>query len=108
MLLAAETGGANSWCMLPSFLAIIFLFYLLFIRSESKKRAQHEEMIRQLKKNDRVVTIGGIYGTVASVSQEKDEIVLRVDENTNTKIRVSRRAIAQVLKDDQDSKDSSS
>ncbi len=100
-LLAAEGGGGSPLSILPAMLIIMVLFYFFFIRSESKKRARHEEMLKQLKKNDRVMTIGGIYGTVAGVSQEKDEVVLRVDENNNTKIRVSRSAIARVIQEEE-------
>jgi len=48
-----------------------------------------------LKKNDRIVTIGGILGTVMNV--QKDEVTIRVDESTNTKLRMQRNAIARVI-----------
>ncbi len=50
---------------------------------------------RQIKKNDRVVTIGGIVGTVATVKE--DEVTLKVDESNNTKITFSRVAIQRVM-----------
>ncbi len=100
-LLAAEGGGGSSLCMLPSILIIFVLMYLFFIRPESQKRARHEEMIKQLKKNDRVMTVGGIYGTVVSVSHEKDEVVLRVDDNNNTRIRVSCGSILRVIQQEE-------
>ncbi len=104
-LLAAEGGGGSPLSILPSILIIFMLLYFFFIRPESKKRAQHEEMLKQLKKNDRVITAGGIHGTVVGISPEKDEVVLRVDENNNTRIRVSRGFILRVIQEEE-SKDS--
>ena len=55
---------------------------------------------QNLKKNDRVVTIGGIYGTVVNVQKDLDEVTIKVDENTNTKLRMQRAAIARVIASD--------
>jgi preprotein translocase subunit YajC len=79
------------------FLMIAVLFYLLMIRPERRKRAELAEMLRNLKKNDRVVTIGGIFGTVLTAGKDSDEVTLKVDESTNTKLRMQRNAIARVL-----------
>jgi preprotein translocase subunit YajC len=53
-----------------------------------------------LKKNDRVVTIGGILGTVTMVQQGSDEVTIKVDENNNTKLRIKRSAIDRVVAPD--------
>jgi preprotein translocase subunit YajC len=58
------------------------------------------EWLNNLKKNDRVVTIGGIYGTVMNAKRESDEVILKVDETNDTKIRVIYNAIARVIVDD--------
>ena len=47
-------------------------------------------MLQNLKKNDRVVTIGGIYGTVVNAQKDLDEVTIKVDESTNTKLRMQR------------------
>lgn len=52
-------------------------------------------MLEALGKNDKVVTVGGIHGTIRWI--KGDEVMLLVDESTNTKLRVSRSAIAQVV-----------
>lgn len=78
-------------------LAIAVLFYLLMIRPERRKRAELADMLQNLKKNDRVVTIGGIYGTIVNTQRDSDEITIKVDESTNTKLRMQRSAIARVL-----------
>lgn len=83
--------------MLP-FVVIGVLFYLMLIQPERRKRAQMTRLLDGLKKNDRVVTIGGIVGVV--VSTDKDEIVVRVDENNNTRLRLLRSAVTRVLESD--------
>ena len=57
-------------------------------------------MLGGVKKNDRVVTTGGIYGVVANVHREADEVTMKVDETTNTKLRVTLSSIARVLGDE--------
>lgn len=76
---------------------IVVIMYLLMFRGPKKKQQEHQKMVASLSKNDRVRTIGGIFGTVLDVRD--DEIVLKIDESTNTKMRVSPSAIATVLKD---------
>lgn len=103
-LLLAEgdaTGPGPSMLsgMLP-ILMIIVLFYMLMIRPERRKKAELLEMLQNLKKNDRVVTIGGIYGTVISTSKDSEEVTIKIDENTNTKLKMQRSAIARVLNGD--------
>lgn len=79
-------------------LVVIFLFFQLFIgRHDRKQRARHQEMLKNLKKNDSVVTIGGIIGTVANVSQDGKEVTVKVDDNT--RIRFRRDAIREVVTD---------
>ncbi|MBI3098669.1 MAG: preprotein translocase subunit YajC [Planctomycetes bacterium] len=68
------------------------VFYFLLIRPQKVKEDQRQEMLKQLKKNDRVLTTGGIYGTV--MSAKDNEVVLRVDDNV--KIRFARNAIVGV------------
>lgn len=87
---------------LVSFLPLILIFvimYLLLFRGPRKKQQQHKKMVQSLQKNDRVRTIGGIFGTVIDVRD--DVITLKVDESNNTKIKVTSGAISSVLLDDQ-------
>ena len=81
------------------FLGVMFvLMYFVLFRGPKKKQQQHRQMIQTLGKNDRVRTIGGIIGTVIDVKD--DEVVLKVDESNNTKIRVSASAIGKNLSKD--------
>ncbi len=79
-------------------LVVIFIvMYFLMFRGPKKKQQQHQEMVSALAKNARIRTIGGIFGTVLDVRD--DEIVIKIDESTNTKMRISPSAVATVLKD---------
>jgi len=83
--------------MLWPFLLIGLLFYLLMIRPERNRRKQFEEMLKTLKKNDKVVTIGGIYGTVVNVDKDSEDVTLRVDEDSNTRLRILRSSVSRIL-----------
>jgi preprotein translocase subunit YajC len=85
---------------LAPFIAIAVLFYLLLVRPQRRQQAELAEMRANLKKNDRVVTIGGIMGTVTMVQQGSDEVTIKVDENNNTKLRMKRSAIDHVVVSD--------
>jgi len=71
------------------------IFYFILIRPQSKEKKRRADMLSGLKKNDRVLTIGGILGTVTSVRD--DEVTLKVDESSNTKITFSRASIQRIL-----------
>lgn len=109
-LLAQAPEGGSPWGMIPAFLVIGVLFYLMLIRPQRREQQQRQAMIEAIKKNDRVVTVGGIYGVVTNVRKELDQVYLNVDEKTNTVIRVTMGSIARVLRDEQttDKTDSSS
>ena len=84
--------------MLLRWLPLILLFVIMYVflmRGPRKQQKEQKQMIQTLKKNDRVRTIGGIFGTVVDV--RGDEVVLKVDEANNTKIRISTVAIARNL-----------
>jgi preprotein translocase subunit YajC len=80
---------------LPMFALIGLVFYFILIRPQSKERKKREEMLKTVKKNDRVVTVGGVMGTVQSVRE--DEVTLKVDESSNTKITFTRSAIQRIV-----------
>ena len=74
---------------------MLVMVYFVVIRGPKKKQKEHQSMISSLKKNDKIRTIGGIYGTIMDVRE--NEIVLKIDESTNTKIKISPQAIGTVL-----------
>lgn len=73
---------------------IMVLWYVMFIRPQTRERAQRQEMLNALKKNDSVATIGGILGTVTHISEDGKEVTIRIDDNT--RMRVRREAISEV------------
>lgn len=76
---------------------VLFLvFYFIVIRPEKKRRTQMQQMLNELKKGDRVITIGGIHGTVAGVTEKT--VIVQVSEQT--KMEFSRQAIGSVVKPD--------
>jgi preprotein translocase subunit YajC len=78
-------------------LVIMVLFYFMLIRPQKRKEQELREMVRNVKENDRVVTVGGIYGVVTNVQRDADRVTIRVDESTGTKLKVNMSAIARVL-----------
>ena len=69
-------------------IAVMFLiFYMLVFRPQSKARKDHEQMLKNLKKNDEVVTSGGMFGTVVNV--KPDAVTLRVAENVRIDVEPS-------------------
>lgn len=105
---AAPAPGGSIWSMLLPFIAIGFLFYFLLIRPQKAEQAKRQAMLSAVKKNDRVITIGGIYGVVTNVQKETDEVTIKVDESTNTKLRMSMGSIARILGDEPSAEQSSS
>ena len=69
-------GGGDQpfWVQLAPLALIVLVFYFLLIRPQQKKAKQQREMIASLKKGDKVVTAGGIYGTINSISKDGAEI----------------------------------
>ena len=92
---AGAEGASGPGGLIGSFLpfiAIIAIFYFLIIRPQSKKRKETEKMHSNLKKGDRVVTIGGLYGTIHSVKDTT--VIIKVDEGV--KLEFLRSAISSV------------
>ncbi|MGE0607514.1 MAG: preprotein translocase subunit YajC [Pirellulales bacterium] len=97
---AAGGGASSPLSMLPAFGLMAVAFYFLLIRPQRRQEAERKAMISTLKKNDRVVTVAGIYGKVNSVRPEEDEVTVMVDEGSNTKLRMTISSIARVLTDE--------
>ena len=81
--------------LLTPILLMGLIFYFILMRPQNKERKRREEMLKAVKKNDRVVPVSGILGVVQSVKD--DEVVLKVDESSNTKITFTRSAIGRVV-----------
>ncbi|RMF87421.1 MAG: preprotein translocase subunit YajC [Planctomycetota bacterium] len=75
----------------------LFIIYFLMIRPQQREQAAKRAMWSSLKKNDRIMTVGGIIGTVTNVHQDAGEVTIRIDESNNTRMRIKLAAVAQVL-----------
>ena len=73
---------------------IFFIFYFLIIKPQKQKEVEHQKMLKALDKNDEVVTLGGIYGTIINVKDSS--VVLRISDNV--KVEVQKNAIAGLRK----------
>jgi preprotein translocase subunit YajC len=89
LLQAKDAGTMGLLLNLLPIAAIFLVFYFLVIAPASKQRRKTQEMLGSLKKGDRVVTSGGIYGTIQGV--EADIVYLKIAENV--KVKVARSAI---------------
>jgi len=86
-----EEGGGMSMVTMIIFLVLIFgLMYLVLIRPQRKRQKEHEQLLEELKRGDRVVTAGGIYGVIESISD--DSMVIKVESGVT--MRVARGSIA--------------
>jgi len=90
--------------MLLMMLAIFGVGYFLLIRPmRRKEKMERENLLSSLKKNDEVLTGSGIFGTIASIKD--DEVVLKLDDNSNAKMRVLKSAIARIINPKEPPKD---
>ena len=88
---SASASGSLIGSLLP-FLLIIVIFYLFLIRPQNKKQKETQKMLDALKKGDKVITIGGIHGTVSSVKE--NTVIVKVDDDC--KLVFNRTAISSV------------
>jgi preprotein translocase subunit YajC len=91
---AGAAGGPSQLPLLLVIVATFAIFYFILIRPQQKKQKELQKMIEALKKGDRVMTSGGIFGSVVGI---KDNIVvLKIDEDT--KIEIIKSAVVSVVK----------
>jgi preprotein translocase subunit YajC len=89
---SAEGGGGSVLMTFFPFILIIAIFYFLIIRPQNKKRKETEKMLAAIKKGDKIITIGGLYGTVTNVKEKT--IIIKVDDNV--KLEFLRSAVSSV------------
>ena len=89
---AGQGGGMSMWIMLALIFVVMWFF---MIRPQRKQQKELQNFRDSLKKGDKVVTIGGIYGTVSEIKE--DSVLIEVDNNV--KIRVSKQALVKDFTD---------
>jgi preprotein translocase subunit YajC len=92
--LLAQSSGPDNF-MWIGLILMIGVFYFVMLSGSRKDKKRRQEMLNNVKKSDRVMTIGGILGSVVNVTE--NEVTLKVDESANVKITVIRSAIQKVL-----------
>jgi preprotein translocase subunit YajC len=90
----------NMLTALVPFILVFVIFYVLIILPSRKKQKKHQDMVEALKPGDKIITTGGVYGTV--MGTQKDRIELKIA--ANVKIDVTRNAIAVILGDKKEEK----
>lgn len=91
---AGADGGLGGLMSFMPLVLIFVVFYFLLIRPQQKKAKQHREMLANIRRNDVVVTSGGIVGTVSKVIDDRDELLVEIADGV--KIRVVRGMVAEV------------
>jgi len=92
----AVQGGANPIMSFLPLILIFMIFYFLLIRPQQKRQRDLQKMVDNLKKGDRIITSGGVIGTVTGI--QDDYVVLKVGDNAQTKIEVLKSAVSGLRK----------
>jgi preprotein translocase subunit YajC len=83
---SGAAGGSGGMLSILPFILIMLILYFLMIRPQSKRQKEKRLMIEAIKKGDRIVTIGGIHGTVVGLKNQGKIVVIKVDKNTSLTI----------------------
>ena len=90
---AAQSSSAPSFMNFVPIIGMLAIFYFFMIRPQQKRSNEHKKMLEALKKDDKVITSGGVYGTVMSVGDKTLELKIA----DNVKIKVSKSSISDNL-----------
>jgi preprotein translocase subunit YajC len=93
-----QAPGGGFLGMLPMLAMMFLVMYFLVMRPQSKQRKERDEMIKNLKKNDKVLTNAGIYGIVKQVNADDPDLTLCIDERKDVCIKVSKQSVASLVK----------
>jgi preprotein translocase subunit YajC len=103
---AAGKGAGPAAAAEPNFLyqflplmAVPFIFYFMMLRPQQVQEKKRRELINNLKKNDKVLTSAGIYGTVISVDEKGNRVQLRLDDDGKVKVTFTKISILAVITD---------
>jgi preprotein translocase subunit YajC len=102
VVFAQDGGGGGIVPTLVMALPMVALFYFLFILPQQQQEKKRRSMVDALKKNDKVLTTGGMYGTVISIDPKSDKVVLRVDDERGVKLAFTRASVARVIEPSSD------
>ena len=82
VLMAGGGDAGGSPVAMLVWVGLLFaLMYLMLIRPQRKKQKEHEQLLTQLKKGDKVVTTGGLFGFIFAIDEERSIVVLKISDN---------------------------
>jgi len=79
-----EEGGTSIWIMLIFVVVLFGLMYFVMIRPQMKRQKEHQRLLEELKRGDRVITAGGIHGVIESISE--DSVVIKVESGATMRV----------------------
>ena len=85
-----EGGGGFDWTIIIFLVLIFALFYFLMIRPQRRRQREQRQLMEELKRGDKVITAGGIYGVIETVSE--DSVVIKVESGAT--MRVAKGSVA--------------
>ena len=92
---AAAGGGASLLGAITPLLVIFLIFYFFLVRPQQKRMQEYQKLMSGLRRGDRIVTTGGIIGTITKVEDKNAEVMVEIAEGV--RVRLQRNAIAEVL-----------
>ena len=94
---AAPTSVLEQLAPYAPFIPVLLLFYFMILRPGQQQERKKREMIDQLKKGDKVLTLAGMYGTVVEVDSAADRVTLKIDQDGKVRVVFTRAGIARVV-----------
>ncbi|GAX59765.1 preprotein translocase subunit C [Candidatus Scalindua japonica] len=94
MIFFMANQGNPMMQFLPLMVIMFAVMYFLIIRPQKQKEKKRQEMISNVRKQDKIVTVGGVHGVIVSVKE--NEVVVRVDDAKDVKLKIDKSAITSV------------
>lgn len=91
----AAAAKANAWTQFLPLVAILLIFYFLLIRPQQKRAKEHQNMLKMVKKGDKIVTSGGIVAIIVKNIENEPFVLVEISEGV--KVKIKRDTIAEVL-----------
>ena len=92
--------------MFPIMMGVLLLYFLMTAKPKNAAQTKTSELLANLKKNDKVLTAGGILGTVVNYRSDAEFVTLRVDDSSNSRMQVLAKSIVRVVSEEDAKKDS--
>lgn len=97
LIFFAQGDGGDKMLFFVLLPAILIFLWFFMMSPQKKQEERLRKMLNSLEKNDKVMTVGGLIGTVYSIDKEQNEIVLKADDTNNTKLRFHLTAVSTVF-----------